>query len=90
LIYQHKKAKEVPVKEKEDYTNYLDEILDRDEFKMNTGQLIRHKALLEGRIKGMIEVYYTKMKLQPHEIAKELNIDESEVNRILKDLKLVS
>ena len=105
-----KLIKEVPVKEKEDYNNYLDEILDRDEFKMTTGQLIRRKALLEGRtegrtegriegriegmvegrIKGMVEVYYTKMKLQPHEIAKELEIDESEVSRILKDLKLVS
>jgi len=85
--------REVAMKENEYYTDDLHEILQRDEFKMTTGQLIRRNALLEGRIegriKGMIEVYYTKMKLQPHEIAKELNIDESEVNRILEDLKLV-
>jgi len=86
--------RKAPVEDNEEYTDYLDEILRKDEFKMTTGELIRHKALLEGRVKGVlegkIEVYYTKMKLQPNEIAKELKIDESEVNRILKDLKLVS
>ena len=81
------------MKENEEYTNYLDEILSRDEFNMTSGQLIRKRALLEGRIDGllegriygMIEVYYTKMKLQPHEIAIELKIGESEVNSILLD-----
>ena len=87
-------VRKVPVKENEEDRAYLDEILRRKEFKMTTGELIRNEALLEGmivgRIKGMIEVYFTKMKLQPHEIAIELKIDESEVNSILKELELIS
>jgi len=60
---------------------------------MTTGELIRRKSKLEGKIEGKlegkIEVYYTDLKLKPHEIANKLKIDESEVNRILKDLKLL-
>ena len=76
--------RKAPIQENED-ADYLDEILRREEYTMTTGELIRHKALLEGKI----EIYYTVVKLKPHEIAKELKIDESEVNRILKDLKLL-
>jgi CRP-like cAMP-binding protein len=76
------------------YTPYLDEILKGDVFTMTTGQLLvlegEKKGRQEGRIEGKIELYYTELKLQPHEIAEKLETTEAEVNRILKELKLVS
>ena len=47
------------------------------------------KGKLEGKREGKVELYYTEMKLQSHEIADKLKICETEVSRILKDLKLV-
>jgi hypothetical protein len=75
-----------PTKEAEKQVDDLSEILRKDEFKMTTRELIKD----EGRVEGMIKVYYEKMNLQPSEIAKELEMEESEVIRILKELRLFS
>jgi hypothetical protein len=86
-------VRQAPIDDKQ-YTPYLDEILKGDVFKMTTGQLLvlegRQEGILEGILKGKIQVYYTELKLQPHEIAKKLDMPEDEVNRILEELKLVS
>jgi len=84
---------QTPIDNKQ-YTPYLDEILRKDVFKMTTGQMIRLEGEQAGEAKGIfkgkIELYYTELKLQPHEIAKKLKITEPEVNRILVELNLLS
>ena len=69
----------------EHYTADLHQILRKDVFVMSTDQLLVQK----GKVEGKIELCFTDLKLQPHEIAKKLNVPEEEVSRILKDLKLI-
>ena len=48
------------------------------------------RGMIESEKRGMIKVCYTEFKLSPHDIANRLKIKELEVNRILKELKLIA
>ena len=94
------KIQEMDVDESK-YPPHLDKILQRDEFKLTAfdlavlegekrGRLEGEKeGRLEGEKRGKIELYYTELRLNPRDIARRLKIEESEVEHIVKELKLV-
>ena len=82
------KIQEMDVDESK-YPPHLDEILQRDEFKLTAFDLAVLEGEKRGRLEGKIELYYTELRLSPHDIARRLKIEESEVEHIVKELKLV-
>jgi len=68
------------------YIPIMHKILRKDVYKMPTLELLLKESEAKGILKGKIEICYVMFKMTATEIAKVLNLSESEVIQILKDL----
>jgi hypothetical protein len=76
--------------------NNFEEVCDMLDFEYNLedelavrGEQREKKGKIEGRIEGMVSVYFTEMSLNSQQIAEKLGIKEKEVSETLDRLQLV-
>ena len=68
------------------YISIMHKILRKDVYKMPTLELLLKESEIKGILKGKIEICYVMFKMTTTEISKILNVPESEVVQILKEL----